>query len=1158
MMLAGNLESLARRALNRHIDLPAYFTFPVLVEEATAEDNLCFLRVRTRQGRLEEVFVEAAELEVALARVTDEGPRTASPGDFALFIEAARIRLAYTFDPHFAVSLSGIEPLPHQLEAVYQRLLPQTQLRFLLADDPGAGKTIMTGLLVKELKMRGAIERVLVLCPAPLTIQWQDEMRARFDEVFEVIRSEFAKDQLAGNIWDRFPQCIASIDFAKQADVWPGILRAHWDLVVIDEAHKCAARTYGREVKKTQRYQLAERLSAQIERLLLLTATPHQGDPDQFAHFLRLLDADQFVDPHRVDHYNALNRDLLRLDDSPWFLRRIKEGLRDFEGRKLFTERHPITVPFELSAQELHLYNQVTDYINAFLPRQQSGRRRMSVALARTVLQRRLASSIRAIHRSLERRHERFSKTLDELRGLTPAEQRQRLQAMQLLAIDEEQEFDDQDEAALDEAAAQVTAAERIDDLRREVRRLAQLIHLAKEIEAQGTETKLSALHRCLDRAEFAELRDGRGKLLIFTEHKDTLDYLREQLEPDYICCEIHGGMNAQQRKDAQDAFYRDAQVCIATEAAGEGINLQFCHLMINYDIPWNPNRLEQRMGRIHRIGQKYDVYVFNFVAVNTIEGKILTRLLDKLDEMRTALGGRVFDVINLVLKLNEVNLEEMLREAVYNPARIEEYEDQIERVSPNKLKELEEATGIAMATGHVDFGPIQAQDFRSEERRLMPEYVEDFFEQAAGYTGLRLQRRADELWRVEHVPERFRSTVLQAVKRFGVPKDSYRKLTFNKRHLQQTQHLDAELLSPGHPLFAAVAEVLDAKLAGVPQSVTAFIDPATPAPYSLHFFEVQALGETPGTPGAPARQPVQHAELTVVLEDDAGELEPAPPDILHDLTPVEALPGDLVGPDLDAQRRLERWVRVNVQRPAMQAQRAEREREITIRRDYLEKAFDASIRAQKNRWAVLAARVAEGDESFRLARDEAMKRVDELDARRADKLAELAHLRVLRPGPVRYLGTVRAIPPQPTRLAALMRRDDEVEAAAMAVAMQYERERGWEPTDVSKARDGSGFDIRSVGPPDAYGRRPVRRIEVKGRAQHGEPVMLSRNEWVQAGRHGDAYWLYVVWGCKTGEPRLQRIQNPARKLAGRVEEIVEVKGYLAPADAITRTRDPE
>ncbi len=1158
--MTSDETSLAIRVLNRRITLPEHFSGPVLVETAEEEGDFVFLRVRTQAGTLDDAIVPREQLEAALAASQDERAPVVPASDFFLLIESARIRLAYAFDPHFAVSLSGVEPLPHQIAAVYERMLPQVRLRFLLADDPGAGKTIMAGLLIKELKMRGAVERMLVLCPAPLTIQWQDEMRSKFDEVFEIIRAELAKDTLAGNVWERFPQCIASMDFAKRDEIWPGILRANWDLVVIDEAHKCSARTFGNEVKRTRRYQLAERLSSEADRLLLLTATPHQGNVDQFAHFLRLLDADQFIG-------GELDRELLHIEDSPWFLRRMKEELRDFEGQKLFTERHPYTVSFELSEAEYRLYQEVTRYINTFLPRQKAGRRKMSVALARTVLQRRLASSLRAIHRSLERRHERFSGWLRELEDLPPEEQARRLAELQLIDVDEEQEFDDQEELIQDEAATQMTAAQRIDDLRREVQELERLIRLTRETQALGEETKLQMLRRCLDRAEFAELRDGRGRLLIFTEHRDTLNYLRENLEAwKYTCCEIHGSMNALQRKEAQDTFRREAQICVATEAAGEGINLQFCHLMINYDIPWNPVRLEQRMGRIHRIGQQYDVHIFNFVAERAqngqlvVEGVILARLLQKLEEMRKALGGRVFDVIDLILRLNDVNLEEMLREAAYNPKRIDEYTDQIQRMSPDRLKELEEATGVAMATGHVDFGRIQNQDFRSEERRLMPEYVRDFFFQAAKKVGLKVEQRADTLWRVDYVPERFRSPGLQAVRRFDSPQSRYPKLTFHKEHiLRQAQHADAELLSPGHPLFAAVAEVLDGKLAEARQGVAPFLDPTAPAPYRLHFFEVQVIGEMTGAGGSAARlaggqaRPyLLHAALVVVLEDEDGSLELAPPDILHDLTSLtDQEMAAQQGPTIADLQRLEKWMKAHVQYEMVQERRAGREQEITLRREYLEKSFDASIKAQQKKWAGLAARVAAGEEAARLARDEALKRVEDLKARRQDKLKELDYLRVLRPGPVSYLGTAVVVPTEDAQVAALMRRDNEVEDIAMEVAMQYEQDRGWEPEDISQQRDGSGFDIRSLGPPDEYDRRPVRRIEVKGRARMNEPVALTTNEWLQAHRHGDSYWLYVVWGCKTGEKRLLTIQNPALKLSREAQPLIVVKGYLLPAEAV-------
>ena len=524
------------------------------------------------------------------------------------------------FDPHFAVSLSGVRPLPHQLEAVYEKILPQARLRFLLADDPGAGKTIMAGLLLKELKLRQVIERVLILAPAPLTLQWQDELRSKFSETYEVINSNLAKGQLAGNPWERFRQCIASIDFAKRDDIISGILQVDWDLVIIDEAHKCSARKLK---DPSRRYRLARELSRISERILLLTATPHQGNAEQFHNFLLLLDPDQFIS-------DTLNPEMLSLDDSPWFLRRIKEDLKDFEGRKLFKERHTITVPFELSEPEKFLYDRVTKYINRYLGKTK-GKKQASVALARTVLQRRLASSLNAIFSSLKKRQKRFADLLEELNNLSPGEQRDRLMSLGKI-VDTEQDSDDRDEEELEDIAVESTVVEEIDQLREELDELERLVKLARETIEIGTERKLNALKECLARAEFSELKDGRGKLLIFTEHRDTLAYLKQNLTTwGYTTCEIHGGMNPIARKQAQADFRLSKQICLATDAAGEGINLQFCQLMINYDLPWNPNRLEQRMGRIHRIGQERAVYIFNFLAENTVEGRVLSKLLTKL-----------------------------------------------------------------------------------------------------------------------------------------------------------------------------------------------------------------------------------------------------------------------------------------------------------------------------------------------------------------------------------------------------------------------------------------------------------------------------------------------------------------------------------------------
>jgi SNF2 family DNA or RNA helicase len=1131
--------SLAQSSLGRRVDLPGFFTGPVTVEEAEPEGDVVFLRVRTAAGTLDEIPIPSDVLERALATTDGASARLVPAQDLFLLAEAARIRLAYAFDPYFAVSLSGIDALPHQLEAVYERMLPQTRLRFLLAHDPGAGKTIMAGLLIKELKLRGVLDRVLIVCPAPLTIQWQDELSSKFEETFHIVNSELARNTLAGNVWEQFPQAITSLDFAKQPDIRDGIARAGWDLIVVDEAHKCSARTYGTEVKKTRRYELGEMLSRETDRLLFLTATPHQGDVDQFQHFLRLLDEHLFVG---LD----LGREMISLEDSPWFSRRIKEELRDFDGKLLFTERRAITQPFELSPEEKQLYDDVTEYINEFLPRQARGRRGSSIALARTVLQRRLASSLGAIEATLARRRGRFQDLVDELQSLPAERQEERLRELRLIEpVDEESESDDADETIEDQLAFQVTAVERIADLEREIARLGELVEQTKAI-PRDEEAKLNALKGCLERSEFGELEDGRGRLLIFTEYRATQDYLVEHLtEWGYTTCVIHGGMNAQQRKEAQRLFQAERQICVATEAAGEGINLQICHLMINYDLPWNPNRLEQRMGRIHRIGQTFDVTVANFVAENTVEGYILLRLLAKLDEIRRAMGSdRVFDVVGTLLTLNGVNVEEMLREAAYNPSKRDEFAAQIDAISMEPLERYERATGIALATRQVDLDRVRPKDWRSEERRLMPEYVERFFIEAAERVKLQVDARADALWRVEHVPQRLRAPSLPAVQRFGSPRLEYRKLTFHKERLQEDRHLDAELLSPGHPLFAATVDELERQLAHVRQGTVAYVDPAAGEPYRLHFFELRVLGELPGGAGQASRTIHAHAELAVVLEDEHGAFELAPPDVLHDLTPAEE--SDLELPLPDEVRRAERWLQVNVGTSRVTSLRDQRRREVEIRREYVERSFHEQISRRRADWMALAARVAGGEDEFTLARNEAQRHLEETERRRDQKLTELRHLEILRPGPAIYLGSAVVSPVRDESVARIARRDPEVERRAVDVAMAYERERGWTPEYVGDLRDGSGFDIRSVGPDS-----DVRRIEVKGRGGADATVILTPNEWTQARRHRSSYWLYVVTGCNDDEPRLVRVRDPFARLGKSAERLTVVKGFVLPGEAV-------
>jgi len=1156
--------------LGQRIALPGHFLEPVTLEGIRFIGSGYECRVRLSDGTPDEAILSLEEAAALVGQVVSTQPaiRPADAEKLRLLVESARIRLAYAHDRQFAVSLSGIRTLPHQIEAVYMKMLPQPRLRFLLADDPGAGKTIMAGLLLKEMKLREAIERILILCPAPLTIQWQDELLRWFGEPFEVIFSAVDQQQLV-NPWQRATQVIASLDYAKQEDVRERVWQQRWDLVIVDEAHKCSAYTKrssgrGDEVEKTRRYQLAERLAADADHLLLLTATPHHGDDDRFSHFVRLIDPDLFPEPTRVgERAGQIRREILSLGENcPWALRRLKEDLRDIDGQRLFPDRHAHTVTFRLNHEEFDLYKAVTAYINEFLP-QASGRKKQSVALARTVLQRRLASSTQAIAESIRRRLEKQEGLLEELESLSPAQRTKRLAQIQGRLTDAEQDEDDLDDAERDLLTDEFTTAIELDQLRAEIAALRDLLGQARRVRDHATDSKLTALRDCLAKAEFNELKDGRGRLLIFTEHRDTLNHLLDHLTRwGYSTCQIHGGMNPHERKRAQEDFRTSRQVCVATEAAGEGINLQFCRLLINYDLPWNPTRLEQRLGRIHRIGQERDVHAFNFVASESeegqpiIEGRILERLLQKMEQMRNALADRVFDVIGEVLSLNDVNLPEILREAANDPRRLDEYLDQIERVDPKRLLQYEQATGIALARANVDFSGFQTANAEAEERRLMPRYVEQHFVNAAREIGLKVEPRADGLYRVEHVLADLRSDRLAGVRRLGKPETSYRKVTFHKEHLEMDQHIDAVLIGPGHPLYAAVDERLNEMLASLTAGVAVFVDTNSDVPYKLHFFEMAIKGQN--TKGEVQTLLGELVAVRQELSRAEEQFSIVPADILLDLPAHPAAPENLVPEDSTAAADFLKSTYQTQRRGECQQ---ERQHFVQVCRDYLQQSFDARVRAAQDRVMNLKAREMR-EPDVAIARQRAENDLADLTRTRVERLAGLQRLTIAKHGPVRHVATALVL--ESTRSveeqigAFLDDLDPEVrrksEIAAEDVVIAYESGRGFECERVGHLK--IGFDVRSLGPADPQTgyRDPVtgiRRIEVKGR-RRGQPIRLTTNEWYKATQLGDSYWLYVVWNPLDGpDAEPIRIQNPAKHLDHAKKEIVAARYFDIPADAI-------
>ena len=520
---------------------------------------------------------------------------------FRLASEAQRIHLAHLFDPLLAVHTSVIDPLPHQITAVYEEMLPRQPLRFLLADDPGAGKTIMAGLLIKELMARGDLQRCLVVCPGSLAEQWQDELSGKFQLAFDILTNDKIEASRTGNYFAEASLVIARLDKLSRSDDVQAMLLApglSWDLVIVDEAHKMSATYFGGEIKYTKRYRLGQLLSTITRNLLLLTATPHAGKEEDFQLFLALLDGDRFEGKFREGTHSADVSDLMR--------RAIKEQLLKFDGTPLFPERIAHTVPYRLSDQEATLYQEVTNYVREEFNRADAlgnNKQAGTVGFALTILQRRLASSPEAIYQSLRRRRERLESRLREVelmqRGSTTSEVLGQVRDFELEDLEDLEDAVDADfEDAQNEVIDQATAARTIEELRLEIEKLKELESLANRVRQGGQDSKWRELASLLGEVFIATSTQGgintnqSEKLVVFTEHRDTLRYLLERISSylgrgDAVVA-IHGGVARHERLKLQERFTNDpdVKVLVATDAAGEGINLQRAHLMVNYDLP--------------------------------------------------------------------------------------------------------------------------------------------------------------------------------------------------------------------------------------------------------------------------------------------------------------------------------------------------------------------------------------------------------------------------------------------------------------------------------------------------------------------------------------------------------------------------------------------
>lgn len=1103
-----------------------YWPEPVRVLSVQERNNRIEIHaVGTRSERYFSGLLGLAELETNVRVTSGGGAATFSgnPKHFRLAIEAERVRLAHEYDPHFAISVSQIDPLPHQLEAVYHYMLRHPRVRFLLADDPGAGKTIMAGLLLKELKYRGIVGRTLVVTPANLTDQWQREMREKFGENFVVVDRGTLTAFYAESVWEARPQCITSMDFAKQDDVLDTLRGVRWDMVIVDEAHKMAAYRYTKEkTKKTDRYQLGEVLSDHADHFLFLTATPHKGDPENFLLLLELLDRDLYAT-------TEILRQAVQRRENPIFLRRMKEDMVGFDRKPLFPPRHARTVGYRLTPIEEELYKAVTQYVeNNFQRAFQEENRNVQLAL--TVLQRRVASSLRAIRKSLENRRKRLGE----------------VQRLGRLLSDESKEIGEEDLEDLpeverwrmeDEAVARFTVARDLQELAREIEELDRLLVLARRAEESGTERKLDELQGVMQEANLFHTEE---KLLIFTEAKDTLDYLIEKLQGwGFRATQIHGGMRQGDRNTPGTRLYAEqefrdpagAQVMVATEAAGEGINLQFCHLLVNYDIPWNPNRLEQRMGRVHRYGQTHEVFIYNLVATNTREGSVLQAIFEKLEDMRRDLGSdRVYDVIGELVE--GVRLERLFREALARRRSFEEIRREVEaQLDERALQRIQEAALDGLATRHIDLSQVQREADIAREHRLVPEYIERFFVEAFQELGGKLGRRSDRLWRIEWVPARIRSLPPELEQRFGKVSQKYRQLTFHKKDLHQNP--EAEFIAPGHPLFQAVVHHISTEFESALRDGATFLDPEGQAEGLLWFLQGgvrDGRGETVGE------------RLFTAFESVAGEMTRKSPAVLLDLGEADgrSSPPESVRVLGGGMQEVADWSLDRVLDPYLDELRERRLRELEVKERYLKYSLNTLISESNRKLAHYDQRLATGvDMSRAIAQEETRK--ETLICRRDERLADIRQAQHLTPRPPEMIGVAAVLPaPAATdpEVASAMVRDHQVEAIAMQVSMSYERDRERDPQDVSA--ENLGFDIRSTGSDG------TRYIEVKGRAGVGS-VALTRNEWIKAQRFEGDYWLYIVVNCKR-EPQLYVLRNPAAVL--RPEEELEVVRYIVRMEA--------
>ena len=1034
-----------------------------------------------------------------------------------LALEARRYKFASLYDPLLAINVSKISPLPHQIEAVYSYILKKSAIKFLLADDPGAGKTIMAGLVVKELKLRRQAARVLIVVPGHLKDQWIRELYDKFAEKFVIVDSSNIKTTYPDNPFESNNLIISSIDFLKQDHI-KNMLTKPFDLIVIDEAHKMNAVVYGSDIKKTKRYRLGEILSKKCTHFLFLTATPHSGDHDSFRLLLSLLEPGFFAT-------NDLTNQFLKEQPDSLFLRRKKEDMKDFEGKPLFVPRKVQTPDITLTVLERELYDSVSAYVkdqyNLAL-RLLENKQSRNIGFALVILQRRLASSTYAVCESLKRRKIKLQNKRSDY--LAAAKTGKRI--MPLITSYDDEFLDEAEEewekrSRLEADWETVTTAQTTDELDAEIETVEKLICKARSVMKQGLGAKLQQLKDTLSKLEGSFPAE---KILIFTESTDTLNYLKDNIESwGYSVVTIHGGMSHDSRRDSESIFKNKKQILVATEAAGEGINLQFCHLMINYDIPWNPNRLEQRMGRIHRYGQQDEVTIFNLIAADTREGEVMITLFKKLGKIKEVMhSDKVFDVITSIQ--HGTTLQQLLIDAAIS-ARTQTaiLKDLKPELDADYIKRLEKDMEGALATKAINWPMLQETREKARENRLIPEYTQAFFEKAFRQLGGSISKKNGGFASIERIPPEIKSIADDDIfkREHGNLKPRYSKIVFDK---ESGTNPRAEFVTFGHPLFEAILKWIDKNLSDDAQIGSTFIDPTGKHDGYILFYAASIMNGN--------SEPVGERLLACFVDSDGDNPRIVSPTILWDLEESSNNTNDESIARVDLELSADPLVLKLLS--DYKNELHENNKKNSKRDSHGLKSMDKAIAECYSTLTKYELKSFEG-KNMDLA---IINKKAELEERKRLKAELVESIRIRDALSLKIPTLFGIVKVKPTMKSV---RDPDVEKVGMDIAMKFEKSEGRFPTDISK--ENRGFDILSKD----HNNNTARYIEVKSRSKIG-PVTLTRNEFFKSHCFGDDFYLYVVWNTGHGHD-LRVIQNPAANLS-MDEQIVQ---YVVAADEIGR-----